>query len=74
MDASLKPLMQTHLSNIGSDVLAAGFKGELLVSAWSGGVMHIEDMAKKPIYMAKSRPAMALFAGIAYTKAEGNER
>jgi N-methylhydantoinase A len=71
IDASLKPLMQTHLSDIRTDVIAAGFKGELLVSASSGGVMHINDMAQKPIYMAKSGPAMAPLAGIAYTKAEG---
>ncbi|WP_181456746.1 hydantoinase/oxoprolinase family protein [Pseudomonas fluorescens] len=71
IDASLKPLMQTHLSAIRSDMNAAGFRGELLVSASSGGVMHIEDMARKPIYMAKSGPAMAPLAGIAYTQSEG---
>src|SRR5262249_14729736 len=71
IDASLKPLMQTHLRDIQVDLAAAGFRGELLVSASSGGVMHIEDMARKPIYMAKSGPAMAPLAGIAYTSAEG---
>ncbi|CAM2188065.1 N-methylhydantoinase A [Paraburkholderia sacchari] len=71
IDASLKPLMQKHLGDIRIDLEAAGFNGELLVSASSGGVMHIADMAQKPIYMAKSGPAMAPLAGIAYTNAEG---
>ncbi len=71
IDGSLKPLMQTHLSDVRSDLIAAGFAGELLVSASSGGVMHIDDMVQKPIYMAKSGPAMAPLAGIAYTQAEG---
>lgn len=71
IDASLKPLMQRHLSDLKTDLKAAGFKGELLISASSGGVMHIDDVVTKPIYMAKSGPAMAPLAGIASTKAEG---
>jgi N-methylhydantoinase A len=71
IDASLKPLMQQHLSRLKSDLLASGFGGELLISASSGGVIHIDDAAEKPIYMAKSGPAMAPLAGIAYTRAEG---
>ena len=71
IDASLKPLMQQHLSLLKNDLLEAGFAGELLISASSGGVIHIDDAAEKPIYMAKSGPAMAPLAGIAYTRAEG---
>ena len=71
IDASLKPLMQRHLRDLKTDLEAAGFGGELLISASSGGVMHIDDVVQKPVYMAKSGPAMAPLAGIAYTKAEG---
>lgn len=74
IDASLKPLMTAHLAAIRTDLNAVGFGGELLVSASSGGVMHIDDMAQKPIYMAKSGPAMAPLAGITYTRAEGMEK
>jgi N-methylhydantoinase A len=70
IDASLKPLMQQHLRMLKSDLEGAGFKGELLVSASSGGVVHIEDAVEKPIYMTKSGPAMAPLAGIAYSAAE----
>ncbi|WP_138468827.1 hydantoinase/oxoprolinase family protein [Poseidonocella sp. HB161398] len=75
IDASLKPLMQTHLRDLKADLAAAGFGGELLISASSGGVMHIDDVVQKPVYMAKSGPAMAPLAGIAYTRAEefGND-
>jgi N-methylhydantoinase A len=71
IDASLKPLMQKHLDVLKNDLRAAGFHGELLISSSSGGVMHIDDVTRKPIYMAKSGPAMAPLAGIASTKAEG---
>jgi N-methylhydantoinase A len=70
IDASLKPLMQQHLRLLRSDLEEASFVGELLVSASSGGVVHIEDAVEKPIYMTKSGPAMAPLAGIAYAAAE----
>lgn len=73
IDASLKPLMQLHLRELKMDLATAGFRGELLISASSGGVMHAEDMVRKPIYMARSGPSMAPLAGIAYTSAEAIE-
>ncbi len=71
IDASLKPLMQTHLRGLEEDLRAAGYAGELLVSSSSGGVMHIEDVIARPVYMVKSGPAMAPLAGLAYAEAEG---
>jgi N-methylhydantoinase A len=70
IDASLKPLMQDHLTRLRDDLAEAGFAGELLVSASSGGVVHIEDAIARPIYMTKSGPAMAPLAGLAYSRAE----
>jgi len=71
IDASLKPLMQRHLTEFESDLRAANYQGEILVSACSGGVMHVKDVVEKPIYTVKSGPAMAPLAGIAYAEAEG---
>ena len=71
IDASLKPLMQEHLRSFQEDLIAAGFAGELLISASGGGVMHAEDVIERPINMVKSGPAMAPLAGLAY--AESNE-
>ena len=70
IDASLKPRMQRHLGELQADLADIGFKGELLVSTVSGGVMHVEDVAGRPIYMVKSGPAMAPRAGLAYAEAE----
>ena len=70
IDASLKPRMQAHLGELQSDLNAIGFVGEMLVSTVSGGVMHVADVAERPIYMVKSGPAMAPRAGIAYAEAE----
>ena len=71
IDASLKPLMQSHLSAFESDLRAAGCRGEILVSTSSGGVMHVDDVVAKPIYTVKSGPSMGPLAGIAYAAAEG---
>ena len=71
IDASLKPLMQEHLKGLRDDLMAAGFGGELLVSTSGGGVMHVEDVILRPIYMVKSGPAMAPLAGVSYAGAEG---
>jgi N-methylhydantoinase A len=71
IDASLKPLMQEHLRTLRDDLAAAGFAGELLISTSSGGVMHIDDVIRKPVYMVKSGPAMAPLAGLSYSTLEG---
>lgn len=71
IDASLKPLMQAHLRDLRDDLAGAGFAGELLVSASSGGLMSVDDTIDKPIYTVKSGPAMAPLAGLQYAGVEG---
>jgi len=71
IDASLKPLMQKYLSDLESDLRAAGYANDILVSTSFGGVMHLADVVKRPIYLVKSGPAMAPIAGLAYAEAEG---
>lgn len=70
IDASLKPLMQAHLRDLRHDLTAAGFTGELLVSASSGGLMDVADIIDKPIYTVKSGPAMAPLAGLQYASVD----
>ena len=70
IDASLKPLMQLHLSDMENDLRDAGFNGELLISTSFGGVMHVADVIKRPIYMVKSGPAMAPTAGLFFSDKE----
>ena len=71
IDASLKPLMQKYLSDLENDLRAAGYRNDILVSTSFGGVMHLADVVKRPIYLVKSGPAMAPIAGLAYAEAEG---
>jgi N-methylhydantoinase A len=71
IDASLKPLMQRHFSELETDLRAFGFSGQLLVSTSVGGVMDIAEVIAAPINAAKSGPSMAPLAGVTYSLAEG---
>lgn len=70
IDASLKPLMQRHFQELEEDLRNFGYKGQLLVSSSIGGVLSIEEMIAAPINAAKSGPAMAPVAAIAFSEAE----
>ncbi len=70
IDASLKPLMQEQLRLLEQNLAASGYNGDILVSASVGGVMHVEDMIERPIYLVKSGPAMAPIAGLSYATME----
>lgn len=70
IDASLKPLMQEHLTQMETDLRAAGFQGEILVSTSAGGCQHVRELVERPIQMLKSGPAMAPVACKAYITIE----
>ncbi len=70
IDASLKPLMQEQLRLLEQNLAESGYSGDILVSASVGGVMHVEDMIERPIYIVKSGPAMAPIAGLSYAQME----
>lgn len=70
IDASLKPLMQEQLRLLEQNLAESGYTGDILVSASVGGVMHVEDMIERPIYLVKSGPAMAPIAGLSYAALE----
>lgn len=63
IDASLKPVMTTYITSLGSRLGAAGFTGRLLMMTSSGGVLDAEDVAAAPIHSLNSGPAMAPTAG-----------
>ena len=70
IDASLKPVMQRHLSEMEQDLRDADYQGEILVSTIIGGGAYVQDLIERPIYTVKSGPAMAPVAGITYARAE----
>ncbi|MCV7226162.1 hydantoinase/oxoprolinase family protein [Mycolicibacterium komossense] len=70
LDASLKPLMQRHLKAIEDWLRSVGYHGRLVAATSLGGVLFFEDIIERPIYLAKSGPALAPMAGLAYSAAE----
>lgn len=71
IDASLKPLMQRHLGDIGTDLRAEGFAGDLLVVTSVGGCLHADEVRERPIYSVNSGPSMAPVAARACAEADG---
>ena len=70
IDASLKPLMQSHLREMEQDLRSVGYAGEILISTSAGGCMHVAEISERPIHTLKSGPAMAPVAALSYAKAE----
>ena len=70
IDASLKPVMQEQLTLLQENLATLGYDGEILVSTTLGGVLHVEDVIDKPIYLVKSGPSMGPVAGNAYATQE----
>src|SRR5437870_2695302 len=70
IDASLKPLMQHHLRDIEGGLAKSGFGGELVAATSFGGVMHMDDLMRRPIYAVKSGPSLAPIAGKTYAESE----
>ena len=70
IDASLKPIMQEQLSLLRSNLRESGYHGDILVSTTLGGVLHVDDVIEKPIYLVKSGPSMGPVAGNTYAEQE----
>lgn len=68
IDASLKRLLPGHLDEVAAALGDAGFAGELLAATSSGGVLPIDDLARKPVLAAKSGPSLAPVAGCLYVE------
>ncbi len=71
IDASIKPLMQSHLNDLREDLRAEGYAGEILVSTTIGGCLDVESVVAKPIHTVRSGPAMGPVAGRRYAELEG---
>lgn len=70
IDASIKPLMQSHLRDLQSDLRAQGYAGEILVSTTIGGCLDIDSVIARPIHTVRSGPAMGPVAGRRYAELE----
>ena len=72
IDASLKPLMQSHLRDLEIDLRDSGYLGDILVSTTAGGCSNVSSLVDKPIYTVNSGPAMAPIAGLHFSSLEGH--
>ncbi len=72
IDASLKPLMQAHLTAIQEDLTGAGFRGELVIVTSFGGALHVNEVVEQPIFTVGSGPSMAPVAAKTYGEGELN--
>jgi N-methylhydantoinase A len=63
IDASLKPTMTTYFELLSSGLAGWGFRGRLLISSSTGGVVDADTAASAPIHVVNSGPAMGPIAG-----------
>ncbi len=70
IDASLKPVMASYLTDLKARLEEAGFGGRLLIVTSSGGALDADDVAAAPIHSLNSGPAMAPVAGRYFAHAE----
>lgn len=63
IDASLKPLMGSYMGNLEGRLREVGFAGRILVFTSQGGVLDAKDVARTPIHVINSGPAMAPVVG-----------
>src|ERR1035441_4857048 len=59
IDASLKPLMQSHLPEIALGPPAAGVAGALLAARSAGGVVPMPELIDSPLWSVRSGPSLA---------------
>ena len=63
IDASLKPLVSSYVTELEKRLEAIGYKGQLSLLTSSGGVVSAEEFVKKPIFSVDCGPALAPSAG-----------
>jgi N-methylhydantoinase A len=74
IDASLKPLVSSHLQDLLVDLKAAGFEGELMIGTSFGGKLTVEEASARPLYLLRSGPSMAPVAGRHAAEMESESR
>ena len=63
IDASLKPMMQSHMRVLVERLRSAGFAGRVLAVTSQGSVVDAAEVARTPIHLINSGPSMAPVSG-----------
>jgi N-methylhydantoinase A len=66
MDASLRKLVSTYVTNLNVRLNNEGFIGEVSMLNAAGGVMSTAEIVKRPLYSVDSGPSMAPVSGKIY--------
>ena len=70
INASLMPVVGSYLKEFDQRLKELGYAGQLSLVSSFGGIMSLEDMLAKPIYMVDSGPTGAPVAGLMYSTME----
>lgn len=73
VNAFLKKLLSTYLTNLEGELRSKGFKGRLFVMQSSGGVSKVEYAIERPAAFIESGPAAGAVAAAYYSKLVGDE-
>lgn len=74
VNAFLRKLLSTYLTNLERELREKGFEGKLLVMQSSGGVSKVEYAVERPAAFIESGPAAGAVAVSHYSKLTGDER
>lgn len=74
VNAFLRKLLSTYLTNLERELRSKGFEGRLLVMQSSGGVSKVEYAVERPAAFIESGPAAGAVAVAYYSKLIGDER
>ncbi len=67
IDASISPIIRSYVQCLQDALVAANFRGELLLANCLGGMMPPPEMMQRPIYSVMSGPTLAPIAALALT-------
>lgn len=68
IDASLKPLMSQYMASLTGRLRDTGYQGRTLVVSSTGSVLEADDVARAPVHVINSGPALAPVAGRHYAR------
>jgi N-methylhydantoinase A len=73
LNSMLQPIVSEYLGNLQRNLAENRFRGELLIVISDGGVVPVEEVTKRPVFMLFSGPSTAPLAGSYFAKHEERE-
>jgi N-methylhydantoinase A len=70
LNAMLQPVVARYLGNLERRLAESGYEGAFLVVSSDGGVLPVEEVARRPVLLLFSGPATGPSAGLYFANAE----